>query len=102
MQETQETAGLISELGRFPGEGNGNPLQCLTWEILWTEEPGGLHTVHGVAKSQTRLSTHTYTYVYVCVYMYVHTHRSMWFIKNFLGSSLSYSEPGTTFVSSRA
>ena len=22
----------------------------------WTEEPGGLHTVHGVSKSQTRLS----------------------------------------------
>ena len=25
------------------------------WRILWTEEPGGL-TVHGVAKSWTRLS----------------------------------------------
>ena len=24
----------------------------LGWEILWTEEPGGL-TVHGVAKSRT-------------------------------------------------
>ena len=23
----------------------------LAWEIPWTEEPGGLHTVHGVAKS---------------------------------------------------
>ena len=22
----------------------------LAWEIPWTEEPGGLHTVHGVAK----------------------------------------------------
>ena len=21
----------------------------LAWEIPWTEEPGGLHTVHGVA-----------------------------------------------------
>ena len=28
----------------------------LAWEIPWTEEPGGLHTVHGVSKSQTRLS----------------------------------------------
>ena len=28
----------------------------LAWRILCTEEPGGLHTVHGVAKSQTRLS----------------------------------------------
>ena len=29
----------------------------LAWRILWTEEPGGT-TVHGVAKSQTWLSTH--------------------------------------------
>ena len=31
-------------LGRSPGEGNGNPLQCnfLAWKIPWTEEPGGL------------------------------------------------------------
>ena len=28
----------------------------LAWEIPRTEEPGGLHTVRGVAKSQTRLS----------------------------------------------
>ena len=25
----------------------------LAWRIPWTEESGGLHTVHGVAKSQT-------------------------------------------------
>ena len=25
----------------------------LAWEIPWTEEPGGLHTVHGVTKSRT-------------------------------------------------
>ena len=49
--------GSIPGSGRFPGEGNGNPLQysCLenstdrgTW---WT-------TVHGGTKSQTWLSTH--------------------------------------------
>ena len=28
----------------------------LTWRIPWAEEPGGLHTVHGVAKSPTPLS----------------------------------------------
>ena len=28
----------------------------LAWEIPWTEEPDGLHTVHGVAKSQIQLS----------------------------------------------
>ena len=27
-----------------------------TWRIPWTEEPGGLHTVHGVTKSRTGLS----------------------------------------------
>ena len=26
----------------------------LAWRIPWTEEPGGLHAVHGVTKSQTR------------------------------------------------
>ena len=25
------------------------------WRIPWTEEPGKLHTVHGVTKSRTRL-----------------------------------------------
>ena len=52
--------GLIPGLGRSPGERNGNPLQhsCL-------ENPmdGGawLATVHGVAKSRTRLSDFTFT-----------------------------------------
>ena len=52
--------GSIPGLGRSFGEGNGNPLQssCLesprdrgAWEA----------TVHGVAKSQTRLSDFTYS-----------------------------------------
>ena len=51
--------GSIPGLGRSPGEGNGNPLQycCL-------ENPmeGGAWwaTVHGVAKSRTRLSDFTH------------------------------------------
>ena len=46
---------LIPELGRFPGEGNGNPLQypCLgnpmNRGVWWA-------TVHGVTKSWTQLS----------------------------------------------
>ena len=50
--------GLIPALGRSPGEGNGNPLQysCLEnsmdWGAWWA-------TVHGVAKSRTRLSNFT-------------------------------------------
>ena len=31
----------------------------LAWKIPWTEEPGRLHVVHGVAKSRTRLSDFT-------------------------------------------
>ena len=51
--------GSIPELGRALGEGNGNPLQysCLgnpmdrgTWQAI----------VHGIAKSQTQLSTHSH------------------------------------------
>ena len=43
-------AGLISGSGRSPGEENGIPLQYSCLEIPWTEEPGRLHTVHGVAE----------------------------------------------------
>ena len=53
MQETQET--------HVPSLGGEDPLEeemathssILAWEIPRTEEPGGLHTVHGVAKSWT-------------------------------------------------
>ena len=34
--------GLIPGSGRFPGGGNGNPLQYSCWEIPWTEESGRL------------------------------------------------------------
>ena len=49
--------GLIPGSGRFPGEGNGNPLQCsclgnpMERRARWA-------TVHGVTKSQTPLSEH--------------------------------------------
>ena len=54
----QEPTGLISDLGRSPGEGNGNLLQysCLgnprdrgAWQAI----------IHGIAKNQTQLSRHT-------------------------------------------
>ena len=47
-------AGSISGSGRFPREGNDNPLQCSCLEnpmdrgVWWA-------TVHGVAKSRTQL-----------------------------------------------
>ena len=37
--------GLIPELRRSPGEGNGNPLQYLAWRSTWIEEPGGLQSI---------------------------------------------------------
>ena len=46
--------GLIPGSGRSLGEGNGNLLQYLAWEIPWTEEPGGLQSMG--LQSQTRLS----------------------------------------------
>ena len=50
-------AGSISGMGRSPGGGNGNPLQCSCLENLMD---GGAWwaAVHGVAKSQKLLSTH--------------------------------------------
>ena len=37
--------GSIPGLGRCPGEGNGNSLQCSCRRIPWTEEPGRLQSV---------------------------------------------------------
>jgi hypothetical protein len=53
--------GLISRLGRSPGEGNGNPLQC---SCLENPMDGGVWwaTVHVVAKSRTRLTDFTFIF----------------------------------------
>ena len=50
-------AGLILGSGRFPGGGNGKPLQysCLKNPI---DRGAWQATVHGVAKSQTQRSAH--------------------------------------------
>ena len=57
--------GLISGLGRFRGEENGNPLQ-----YSYLENPMDGETwwaaVHGAAKSQTRLSNFTFTLYSSC------------------------------------
>ena len=52
--------GSIPGSGRSPGEGNGNPLQ---YPCLENRMDGGAWwaTVHGVAKSWTRLSDFTFT-----------------------------------------
>ena len=66
MQVDLRDVGLIP---RSPGGGNGNPLQ---YSSLENPMDGGAWwaTVHGVAKSRTRLkqlSTHTETSLYVAV-----------------------------------
>ena len=63
----KETA--VPALGRSPGGGHGHPLQhpCLENPMVrgaWRA------TVHGVAKSQTRLST--------CTHTHAHTHIPVW------------------------
>ena len=52
-------AGSIPGSERFPGGGNGNPLQysCLENRM---DRGAWQATVHGVAKSRTRLSMHAY------------------------------------------
>ena len=53
----------IPGLGRAPGEGNGSPLQ---YSCLENALDGGAWqaTVHGVAKSRTRLSDFTFTFTF--------------------------------------
>ena len=55
--------GSITELGRPPGGGNGNPLQysCLENSM---DRGGWWATVQGVTKSWTRLSTYTQQHIY--------------------------------------
>ena len=53
--------GLIPGLGRSPGEGNGYPVQYSCLEN--SKDRGAWQaTVHGVAKSQTRLTVHSIAY----------------------------------------
>ena len=47
--------GSISGWGRFPGEGNGKPLQCSCLENPM-DRGAWQAIVHGVAKSQVRLN----------------------------------------------
>ena len=64
--------GSIPGWGRSPGEGNGNPLQysCLEDPV---DRGAWWVSVHGIAKSRTRLSdkTHTHTNTHT----QTHTHK---------------------------
>ena len=52
--------GLTPGSGRVPGEGNYNP----AWEILWTDEPGGLYSPQDCKRVRHDLATkqHNFTY----------------------------------------
>ena len=87
--------------GRSPQGGNGNPLQYLTGESPWTEEPGGLQS-RGLQRvrhdwgdlARTHEHTHTRTYI------------SPWFlwpsIAQPAGASEQRSSSKTTRVSPKA
>ena len=49
----------------------------LAWKIPWTEEPGGLHAVCGVAKSRTQLSDFTLTFHFHALEKEMATHSSV-------------------------
>ena len=68
--------GLILGSGRSPGEGNGNPLQ---YSCLEKSMDGGAWwaTVHGVSKSQTRLSDFTFTFHFHALEKEMATHSSV-------------------------
>ena len=71
-----EDVGLIPGLGRSPGEGNGNPLQysCLENSM---DRGAWQATVHGVTKSQTRLSDFTFTSHFHALEKEMATHSSV-------------------------
>ena len=44
----------------------------LDWEVLWTEEPGGLQSQRVGHDLVTRTHTQTNTHVYICLSIYVY------------------------------
>ena len=60
------TADLILGLGRSPGEGNGNPLQCSCLENPMDREAWGT-TDHGLLKSRTQLKNNDKKSTMVCI-----------------------------------
>ena len=67
--------------GRFPGEGNGNPLP---YSCLENPMDGGVWqaTIHGVTKSRTQLSD--FTHVLIC-------DESVYVSRNFFSCSIIFS-----------
>ena len=56
-----QSLGWEDRLGKEMATHSSTP----AWKIPWMEEPDGLHTVHVVEKSQTRLSDCTFTFILI-------------------------------------
>ena len=69
----ERVTGLIPGSGRSPGVWNGNPLQYSCLENSMDRE-AWWPAIHGVAKSQTRLSDWVCARVHVHVHTHTHTH----------------------------
>ena len=57
--------GSIPGLGRFPGEGNGNPLQYLALKFPWTEELGAGYYPWGRKQLGTTEQLHFLSFTYI-------------------------------------
>ena len=68
-------------LGRYPGEGNGNPLQYYCLENPM-DRGAWYATVYGVTKSQTRLSNFTSHYLLIGLLTLDSVQRIKWHIYN--------------------
>ena len=68
--------GSIPGSGRFPGEGNGNPLQY-SCSVNPVDRGARWPTVHGVAEGQTRLSDFTFTFRFHALEKEMATHSSV-------------------------
>ena len=73
LQETQEMQ--VQSLGQEDLEEEvATHSSVLAWKIPWTEESGGLHTVHGVTGSPTRLGRHStvvHSQAYTSIYCFL-------------------------------
>ena len=75
-QVKKKTSKIRGHLGETFGEGNGTPLQ---YSCLGNPMDGGVWqaAVHGVAKSQTRLSNFTFTFHFHALEKEMATHSSV-------------------------
>ena len=66
--------GSIPELGRSPGEGNGNPLQYSCLKIPWTEGPVRLQSM---GRKELDMTEHTHTHTRTHTHTHTHCARAV-------------------------